>query len=234
MTPFSSRQTLEKFVAASRMAEARAAVGNIRVFGSLHLEAIIHRAKLRGPQAHVCEGGLVVVFPSPSHLWRLALYKSYHTYNHFQRACWPAPVWAVMLILTLCVSHVIISTGESWFRSGPVATWSVSGREHTFVSLARTFCCKGLFFNSSTPLFAYVHQYLATPQALERRRAIPWSARSVCIPPNLPHMPDSKTTPSDGLDPKRTFPNMRTLHNIRKDWLKKLARKMAKMHFCYG
>lgn len=186
MTPFSSRQTLEKFVAASRMAEARAAVGNIRVFGSLHLEAIIHRAKLRGPQAHVCEGGLVVVFPSPSHLWRLALYKSYHTYNHFQRACWPAPVWAVMLILTLCVSHVIISTGESWFRSGPVATWSVSGREHTFVSLARTFCCKGLFFNSSTPLFAYVHQYLATPQALERRRAIPWSARSVCIPPNLP------------------------------------------------
>ena len=34
-----------------------------------------------------------------------------------------------------------------------------------------------------------------------------------------PTMPDSKTTPLDGLDPKRTFPNMRTLHNIRKDWL---------------
>ena len=34
-----------------------------------------------------------------------------------------------------------------------------------------------------------------------------------------PTMPDSKTTPSDGLDPKRTFPNMRTLLNIRKDWL---------------
>ena len=32
-------------------------------------------------------------------------------------------------------------------------------------------------------------------------------------------MPDSKTTPLDGLDPKRTFPSMRTLHNIRKDWL---------------
>jgi len=172
------------------MAEARAAVGNIRVVGSLQLEAIVHRAKLRGPQAHGCEGGLVVVFPSPSHLWRLALYKSYHTYNHFQRACWPAPVWAVMLILTLCVSHVMISTGESWFRSGPVATWSVPGREdsqaHTFVSLAHTFSCKSLFFNSFIPMFAYVHQYLAKPQALERRRAIPWSARSVCIPPNLP------------------------------------------------
>ena len=172
------------------MAEARAAVGNIRVVGSLQLEAIVHRAKLRGPQAHGCEGGLVVVFPSPSHLWRLALYKSYHTYNHFQRACWPAPVWAVILILTLCVSHVMISTGESWFRSGPVATWSVPGREdsqaHTFVSLAHTFSCKSLFFNSFIPMFAYVHQYLAKPQALERRRAIPWSARSVCIPPNLP------------------------------------------------
>ena len=34
-----------------------------------------------------------------------------------------------------------------------------------------------------------------------------------------PTMPDSKTTPLDGLDPKRSFPNMRTLHNIRKDWL---------------
>ena len=34
-----------------------------------------------------------------------------------------------------------------------------------------------------------------------------------------PTMPDSRTTPLDGLDPKRTFPNMRTLHNIRKDWL---------------
>ena len=34
-----------------------------------------------------------------------------------------------------------------------------------------------------------------------------------------PTMPDSTTTPSDGLDLKRTFPNMRTLHNIRKDWL---------------
>ena len=32
-------------------------------------------------------------------------------------------------------------------------------------------------------------------------------------------MPDSKTTPLDGLDPKRIFPNMRTLHTIRKHWL---------------
>ena len=34
-----------------------------------------------------------------------------------------------------------------------------------------------------------------------------------------PTMPDSKTSPLDGLDPKRFFPNMRTLHNVRKDWL---------------
>ena len=34
-----------------------------------------------------------------------------------------------------------------------------------------------------------------------------------------PTMTDSKTTTVDGLDPKRTFPNMRTLHYIRKDWL---------------
>ena len=34
-----------------------------------------------------------------------------------------------------------------------------------------------------------------------------------------PTVPDSKTTPLNGLDPKRSFPNIRTLHNIRKDWL---------------
>lgn len=107
------------------MAEARAAAADIRVVGSLQLEAIAHRAKLRGPQAHGCHGGLVVVIPSPENLFKLVLYKSYHVYNHFQRACWPAPVWAVMLTLTVCISHVMISTDESWYRSGPVATWFV-------------------------------------------------------------------------------------------------------------
>lgn len=150
------------------MAEARAAVDNIRVVGALQLEAVAHRAKLRGPQAHAFEGGLVVVVPSPSILLRLALYKSYHVYYHFQvssmclyqcewklpaglalpfhpplfarcaliqytvnssiifvifqRACWPAPVWAVIAILTAFFVHVIISGNNSWFRSGPVAT----------------------------------------------------------------------------------------------------------------
>ena len=34
-----------------------------------------------------------------------------------------------------------------------------------------------------------------------------------------PTLPDSKATPLDGLDLTHTFPSMRTLHNIRKDWL---------------
>lgn len=104
------------------MAEARAAVDNIRVVGSLQLEAIAHRAKLRGPQAHTIEGGLVVVVPSPTHLLRLVRYKFNHVYHHFQRACWPAPVWAVLAILTACIGMAIISEHNSWFRSGPVAT----------------------------------------------------------------------------------------------------------------
>jgi len=34
-----------------------------------------------------------------------------------------------------------------------------------------------------------------------------------------PTLQDSKTTPVDGSDPTRTFPRMRSLHDIRRDWL---------------
>ena len=37
--------------------------------------------------------------------------------------------------------------------------------------------------------------------------------------PEEPTVPEPTTTPPEGMDPERTFPNMRTLHNIRKDWL---------------
>jgi hypothetical protein len=112
------------------MAEARAAVDNIRVVGSLQLEAIVHRAKLRGPQAHTCNGGIVIVLPPPRQLLRLALYKSYNVYHHFQRACWPAPVWAVIAVLNVCIGHVMSSPQDSWFRSGPVAAmlWDADER----------------------------------------------------------------------------------------------------------
>ena len=112
------------------MAEARAAVDNIRVVGSLQLEAIVQRAKLRGPQAHTCNGGIVIVLPPPRQLLRLALYKSYNVYHHFQRACWPAPVWAVIAVLNVCIGHVMSSPQDSWFRSGPVAAmlWDADER----------------------------------------------------------------------------------------------------------
>ena len=103
------------------MAEARAAVDNIRVVGSLQLESIVQRAKLRGPQLHTAGGGLVIVLPSPAALVRLIFSRAYNVYHHFQRACWPAPVWAVMSMLTLCMSYVIQTEPNSWFRSGPVA-----------------------------------------------------------------------------------------------------------------
>jgi hypothetical protein len=113
------------------MAEARAAVDNIRVVGSLQLESIVQRAKLRGPQVHTANGGLVIVLPAPQHFVHLVFRKTYNVYHHFQRACWPAPVWAVMAILTLCMSFAIQTEPNSWFRSGPVARsvfdmiWSV-------------------------------------------------------------------------------------------------------------
>ncbi len=112
------------------MAEARAAVDNIRVVGSLQLEAIVQRAKLRGPQAHTCNGGIVIVLPPPSHLLRLVLHKAYNTYHHFQRACWPAPVWAVMAVLNVCIGYVMHSPQDSWLRSGPVAAllWDADER----------------------------------------------------------------------------------------------------------
>ena len=106
------------------MAEARAAVDNIRVVGSLQLESIVHRAKLRGPQLHTSNGGLVIVVPAPQHLVRLVFGRLYNVYHHFQRACWPAPVWAVTATFTACMSFVIQTEPNSWFRSGPIARFA--------------------------------------------------------------------------------------------------------------
>ena len=72
----------------------------------------------------------MVVFPAPRDLVRLLLHRIYHLYHHFQRACWPAPVWAVLCTQTLCISHVFLSGRDSWFRSGPVASalWDADER----------------------------------------------------------------------------------------------------------
>lgn len=112
------------------MAEARAAVDNIRVVGSLQLEAISTRAKLRGPQVHGVDGGIVLVIPSPAHLARIAARKLFGIYNHFLTACWPAPVWLVMASITVLVGYVVKDDGDSWLRSGPVAAkiWELDER----------------------------------------------------------------------------------------------------------
>lgn len=112
------------------MAEARAAVDNIRVVGSLQLDAISNRAKLRGPQVHTQDGGLVIVLPSPSNMLRIVSRSFNGLYNHFVTACWPAPVWLVMASITALIGMVVNDDGKSWLRSGPVATfiWELDER----------------------------------------------------------------------------------------------------------
>ena len=105
------------------MAEARAAVDNFRVEKLVQLEAITSRAKLRGPQIHANEGGLVIVIPSPRCLARICARKVFGVYNHFVAACWPAPVWLVLASITALIGVVVSDDGDSWLRSGPVASY---------------------------------------------------------------------------------------------------------------
>ena len=118
--------------AKTKMAEARAAANKIhRIIGSFpSVEAIVQRAKIRGPQAHTIDGSIVLVVPSPRDLVRLGWQRLFHLYHHFERAVWPAPVWAVILTLTACVGHVILSQQDSWLRSGAVASglWAADER----------------------------------------------------------------------------------------------------------
>jgi len=102
------------------MAEARSAVHSIRV-SSLHLDSISTRAKLRGPQIHGVDGGLVLVVPAPKYFLGLALKKFRHGWNHFQSAIWPAPVWAVLLAIATFVMISLQSPEGSWFKGGPLA-----------------------------------------------------------------------------------------------------------------
>jgi len=105
------------------MAEARAAVDNIRVVGSLQLDAISNRAKFRGVQMHGVDGGIVIVIPSPKALNRILARNVVGLYNHFVTACWPAPVWLVMASITALIGVVVNDDGGSWLRSGPVASY---------------------------------------------------------------------------------------------------------------
>mmetsp|Transcript_4768 Transcript_4768/g.11175 ORF Transcript_4768/g.11175 Transcript_4768/m.11175 type:complete len:838 (-) Transcript_4768:226-2739(-) len=102
------------------MAEARQAVHSIRV-SSLHLDSLTTRAKLRGPQIHGVEGGAVIVIPAPKYFVRLVQNKFKHGWNHFQSAIWPAPVWAVLLAISVFVAVVMQSPPEHFFRCGPIA-----------------------------------------------------------------------------------------------------------------
>eukprot|EP00960_Hanusia_phi_P057787 763663-Hanusia_phi.AAC.5 len=116
------------------MAEARAAVNNIRVGSLLQLDAISSRAKFRGPQVHTLDGGLLIVIPSADSLLHLLLHKFKHLYYHFQTACWPVPVWSALAGITVFVGGVMYSPDHSWWRSGPIASflWSV---DENFVGL---------------------------------------------------------------------------------------------------
>ena len=119
------------------MAEARAAANKIhRIIGSFpSVEAIVQRARIRGPQAHTIDGSIVLVVPSPRDLVRLGWQRLFHLYHHFERAVWPAPVWAVFLTLTACVGHVIVSQQDSWLRSGAVASGLWAADERFLVGL---------------------------------------------------------------------------------------------------
>lgn len=107
------------------------AIDEIRVLGTTtQLDAISSRARLRGPQLHGIDGGIVIVIPSPRHLAHIAARKVVGLHNHFVTACWPAPVWLVMAVITALIGYVVKDDGKSWLRSGPVADyiWNLDTR----------------------------------------------------------------------------------------------------------
>ena len=55
------------------------------------------------------------------HLAHIAARKVVGLHNHFVTACWPAPVWLVMAVITALIGYVVKDDGKSWLRSGPVA-----------------------------------------------------------------------------------------------------------------
>mmetsp|Transcript_50100 Transcript_50100/g.120014 ORF Transcript_50100/g.120014 Transcript_50100/m.120014 type:complete len:828 (+) Transcript_50100:73-2556(+) len=102
------------------MAEARSAVHSIRL-GSVHLDAVSTKAKLRGPQTATLDGGILIVIPAPKYLWRQAQSRMRYMWNTTKHASWPLPIWGLMMITAAFLTKVILSPSESWYRNNRLA-----------------------------------------------------------------------------------------------------------------
>mmetsp|Transcript_5605 Transcript_5605/g.10883 ORF Transcript_5605/g.10883 Transcript_5605/m.10883 type:complete len:824 (-) Transcript_5605:763-3234(-) len=102
------------------MAEARSAVHSIRL-GTVHLESVSTKAKLRGPQTAPLDGGIIIVIPAPKYLLRQLQIRLRYLWNATRHASWPLPMWGLMLVMAAFLHKVLHSPSDSWYRDNRLA-----------------------------------------------------------------------------------------------------------------